>query len=191
MRIISATNRDLKQFAMQKRFRSDLYYRLNVVPIHLPPLRQRREDIFPLVEYFIQIMNKKIGRQISSVSNDALKLLIEYDWPSNIRELRNIIEHMAITTNGASITSKQLPSEIKGIYLNLTIPTANDELFESETWLPDFREAKKTLIENFERNYIQKLLEINGWNVSKSARGIGMQRSSFQRLMRKYEIGQE
>ena len=191
VRIISATNRDLKQFAMQKRFRSDLYYRLNVVPIHLPPLRQRREDIFPLIEYFIQLMNKKIGRQISSVSNDALKLLIEYDWPGNIRELRNIIEHMAITTNGASITSKQLPSEIKGIQLNLTIPTANDELFESETWLPDFREAKKTLIENFERNYIQKLLEINGWNVSKSARGIGMQRSSFQRLMRKYEIGQE
>ncbi|MDA8308783.1 MAG: sigma-54 dependent transcriptional regulator [Deltaproteobacteria bacterium] len=189
VRIISATNRDLKKFVQEKRFRSDLYYRLNVVPIHLPPLRERREDIFPLIEYFVQLMNKKIGRRISTVSNEALKPLIEYDWPGNIRELRNIIEHMAITTDGPSITTKHLPVEIKGLQPGFGLPEANNgSSMEAETSLPDFKEAKKALIENFEKDYIRKLLEIHGGNVSRSAREIGTQRSSLQRLMRKYGI---
>jgi len=99
VQIIAATNRDLKRFVEERRFRKDLYYRLNVVPIYLPPLRERREDIFPLIEYFVQIFNKKIGRNISEVSNEALRTLIDYDWPGNVRELRNIIEHLVILRN--------------------------------------------------------------------------------------------
>jgi DNA-binding NtrC family response regulator len=85
VRIIAATNRDLKKSVEEGRFRSDLFYRLNVVPIYLPPLRERKGDIFPLIEYFVQVFNKKIGRRISTVSNEALKLLIDYGWPGNIR----------------------------------------------------------------------------------------------------------
>jgi len=96
VRIVAATNRNLKQLINEERFRSDLFYRLNVVPINLPPLRERKEDIFPLIEYFVQFFNKKIGRNISNVSNKALKLLIDFDWPGNIRELKNVIEHMVV-----------------------------------------------------------------------------------------------
>jgi len=191
VRIISATNRDLKKFVREKRFRSDLYYRLNVVPIHLPPLRERKEDILPLIEYFVQLMNKKIGRQISTVSNEALKPLIEYDWPGNIRELKNIMEHVVITTEGAAITPEHIPIEIKGIQADPAQPVASTKFFEAEAKLPDFRQAKKALIESFEKEYIQRLLEINAGNISRSARDIGAQRSSLQRLIRKYGIGKE
>ncbi|MBW1996788.1 MAG: sigma-54-dependent Fis family transcriptional regulator [Deltaproteobacteria bacterium] len=184
VRIIAATNRDLKRAAEEKRFRSDLYYRLNVVPIHLPPLRERREDIFPLIQYFIQLFNKKIGRNISGVSNEALKQLIEYDWPGNIRELRNVIEHMMIISRVNVLGVENLPTEIRGpegvaVRSKIVEQTSRGRL-------PDFREAKKAVIEDFEKNYLLKVLDKNEWNISRSARELKMHRSSFQRMMRKY-----
>ncbi len=187
VRIIAATNRNLKKFVEKGRFRSDLFYRLNVVPIYLPPLRERRGDIFPLIEYFVQIFNKKIGRSISTVSNEALKLLIDYGWPGNIRELRNVIEHMVITSKGNVISVESLPAEIRGIDRDMSI--RSDSIPETDSGhLRDFRVAKKELIERFEKNYLRKLLEKNKWNISQSAREIKMHRSSFQRLVRKYGL---
>jgi DNA-binding NtrC family response regulator len=187
VRIIAATNRDLKKSVEEGRFRSDLFYRLNVVPIYLPPLRERKGDIFPLIEYFVQVFNKKIGRGISTVSNEALKLLIEYGWPGNIRELRNVIEHMVITSKGNVISVESLPAEIRGIDRDMS--TRSDSIPESDSGdLRDFRVAKKELIERFEKNYLRKLLDKNNWNISQSAREIKMHRSSFQRLVRKYGL---
>jgi len=187
VQIIAATNRDLKLFVEERRFRKDLYYRLNVVPIHLPSLRERREDIFPLIEYFIQIFNKRIGRNISEVSNEALRTLIDYDWPGNIRELRNIIEHLVILSKSDVIQEEILPSEIrdsdqKGNLRSDRLPADGSEK------LPDFRKAKKAHLENFEKNYLQKLLNRNKGNISKSARDVDMHRSSLQRLLRKYGL---
>jgi two-component system response regulator AtoC len=185
VRIIAATNRDLKKLLEEERFRSDLYYRLNVVPIHLPPLRDRKEDIFPLTEYFVQFFNKKIGRSISNVTNEALKLLIDYDWPGNIREVRNVIEHMMIISRGDVIRAKSLPIEIRGPDLE-TASSPGTASLDDLKGLPDFRKAKRAVIENFESDYLKKLLRKNDGNISQSARDVKMHRSSFQRLMRKY-----
>ena len=187
VRIIAATNRDLKKLIDEKRFRSDLFYRLNVVPINLPSLRERKEDIFPLIEYFVQFFNKKIGRNISNVSNEALRLFIEYDWPGNIRELKNVIEHMVIISKGEVIRIENLPTEIRGIDHDIDYPASILRKNDSEI-LSDFRQAKKDLIEGFEKNYLKKLLAKNRWNISQSAREIQMHRSNFQRLVRKYGL---
>jgi DNA-binding NtrC family response regulator len=187
VRIIAATNRDLKKLLEEERFRSDLFYRLNVVPTHLPPLRERKEDIFPLIEYFVQYFNKKVGRNISNVSNEALKLLIDYDWPGNIREVRNVIEHMVIMSKGDVIRAESLPIEIRGADHGSIFRPDNSALNQSKAF-PDFRKAKKALIENFEKDYLKKLLSKNAWNISQCARETKMHRSSFQRLMRKYGL---
>jgi len=187
VRIVAATNRNLKQLINEERFRSDLFYRLNVVPINLPPLRERKEDIFPLIEYFVQFFNKKIGRNISNVSNKALKLLIDFDWPGNIRELKNVIEHMVVLSKGDVIGMHNLPTEIRGKDRDMSFRSNHLIQSDSET-LPDYRKTKRTLIEGFERNYLKRLLEKNEWNISQSAREIKMHRSSFQRLVRKYGL---
>ena len=187
VRIVAATNRNLKQLIAEKRFRSDLFYRLNVVPIDLPPLRERKEDIFPLIEYFVEFFNKKIGRNISNVSNKALNLLIDYDWPGNIRELKNVIEHMVIMSKGNVIGMQNLPTEIRSI--DKDVGFRSGDLIENDSEImPDYRKTKRALIEGFERNYLKKLLEKNDWNISQSAREIKMHRSSFQRLARKHGL---
>jgi two-component system response regulator AtoC len=187
VRIIAATNRNLKRLVEEGQFRSDLFYRLNVVPIYLPPLRERKEDIFPLIEYFVQLFNKKIGRSISNVSNEALKLLIDHDWPGNIRELRNVIEHMIITTKGDVISIESLPTEIRGTNVEVD-PASYSTAAAHKEILPDFSSAKRELIACFEKDYLGKLLEKNSWNISQSAKEIKMHRSSFQRLMRKHGL---
>ncbi|MBW1862598.1 MAG: sigma-54-dependent Fis family transcriptional regulator [Deltaproteobacteria bacterium] len=186
VRIIAATNRDLKTLVDEEHFRSDLFYRLNVVPIHIPPLRNRREDIFPLIEYFVHHFNKKIGRNILDVTNETLKLMIEYDWPGNIRELRNVIEHMMITTKDDVISVENLPGEIR---LNKNKMDFQPGLLKKDSnSLPDFRRAKKRIIEDFEKSYLTTILIRNEWNISQCAREIDMHRSSFQRLIKKYGL---
>jgi two-component system response regulator AtoC len=187
VRIIAATNRNLRRLVEEGQFRSDLFYRLNVVPIYLPPLRERKEDIFPLIEYFVQSFNKKIGRSISNVSNEALKLLIDHDWPGNIRELKNVIEHMIITTKGDVISIESLPTEIKGTKVNVDLGSYSAASVSKEI-LPDFIGAKRELAARFEKDYLGKLLEKNNWNITQSAKEIKMHRSSFQRLMRKHGL---
>jgi len=184
VRIVAATNRDLKRLVAEEKFREDLYYRLNVVPVYLSSLRERKEDIFPLIQYFVEILNKKIGRNIREVSNEVLSLMLDHDWPGNIRELKNVMENMAITAKGNVITVNELPSEICGTSRNrdLDVP----ELAEYGSMpLPDFRKAKKDTIDRFEKTYVKALLERNSWNISQCARDVDMHRSSFQRLMRK------
>jgi two-component system response regulator AtoC len=187
VRIVAATNRDLKKLINEELFRSDLYYRLNVVPIYLPPLRDRKEDIFPLIEYFVQFYNKKIGRNISNVSNEAIKLLIDYDWPGNIRELKNVIEHIVIISKGKVIRIENLPTEIRGVDHNKSLRAPGLKENGAEV-LPDYRQAKKELLKSFEINYLKNLLAKNKWNISQSARDIKMHRSNLQRLIRKYDL---
>ena len=181
--LIGATNRDLNQLMREGRFREDLYYRLNVVPIHVPPLRERKEDIHPLAEHFIRILKKRIGRDISGISDRTVKKLLHYEWPGNVRELKNVIEHMMILTKGNTIEYESLPPEIRGLraareVVQFSAPDGGA--------LPDFKKAKTELLADFEKTYLQRVLQKNHGNISRSAKEMKMHRSSFQRLLRKY-----
>ena len=187
VRVIAATNRNLKDMAQKELFRNDLLYRLDVLPIYLPPLRERPEDIFPLIEYFIQFYNKKIGRNVADITNDALSVLIDYKWPGNIRELKNVIENCVITCKDGVIKEEDLMLRGERKIDNIVQRVASPVNIEANN-LPDFRKAKKEVIERFETDYLTKLLIKNDWNISQSARVVDMHRSGFQRLLRKYNI---
>lgn len=170
VRIISATNKDLLEEVRQSHFREDLLYRLNVIPITIPPLRERRDDIPVLIEYFLDFFAAEYGKKQKKISPDALKALEAYDWPGNVRELRNIIERLVIMTPSDTITPK-----------NLTIgETTRSDYFSLKT----LREAR----ESFEKDFITKKLEENNWNISKTAEFLDIERSNLHRKIKAYDI---
>lgn len=176
VRIIAATNKDLLKAIEQKKFRQDLYYRLNVVPIFLPPLRERREDIPLLAEHFLKEASQETQKKIEKISPQAMKRLIEYDWPGNIRELRNVIQRAIILSDGESI----LPDLL---------------FFESELGDIDQRKRgqkevfplEKRLVEE-ERKFITQALEKSGGVQTKAAKLLGLGRGSLQYRMQKLGI---
>jgi transcriptional regulator with GAF, ATPase, and Fis domain len=127
VRIIAATNRNLEELMAEGRFRSDLYYRLNIFPIQLPPLRERREDIPLLTSHFIYRFAKKMGRKISTISNRAMQELLQYNWPGNIRELEHLIERSILLVSGDTIQQIQLPSPSS----NKTLPDKADMVIKT------------------------------------------------------------
>jgi len=165
VRIIAATNKNLEELIREGKFREDLYFRLNVVPIKIPPLRERREDIPLLVRHFVEKFCKEMGKKIKSISKAAMEALVEYDWPGNVRELQNIIERAVVLSEGDTITVNDLPFRPE-------IPTV--QIGD----LP-YKEAKERLISRFERDYFEKLLKETGGNISQAARRAGMDRKNF------------
>ncbi len=175
VRVIAATNKDLKAEIANGNFREDLFYRLNVIPFVVPPLRERREDIPLFIAHFLNEFSRETSRDIHSVSEDAMEALANYNWPGNVRELKNIVERLVIMTPSDSITSEGLPAYIKGAKANLP-----DGLFRSDL----LKEARK----DFEREFIlRKLKEFHG-NISRTAEAIGVERSHLYRKMRSYGI---
>ena len=170
VRIIAATNRDLRDAMEKGDFREDLYYRLNVFPVHLPPLRQRREDIPLLVEQFVNISATELGCPKPTISDEAMALLATYQWPGNIRELQNIIERSVLLADGETITAEHLPKEIVG-------EQALQETTKSESSLWGYEKAM-----------IIKALRENGWNQSKAARSLGISRDNLRYRVKKYGI---
>jgi DNA-binding NtrC family response regulator len=170
-RIIAATNKNLEKVVMEGSFRKDLYYRIKTVTIHLPPLRERRDDINPLVEHFIKkYSNKKIV-----VSDEAMKILMKYDYPGNIRELEHIIERALIYQENNIIRPNELPTEVIG--------RKNIAEFSEIFNLP-WKEAKQI----FEKWYIENKLGKAGWNVSETAKISGIDRSDLHKKIEKYGI---
>lgn len=184
VRLIAATNKDLERMIDENRFREDLFYRLNIVPIYLPTLRERREDIPLLINHFLDECNKKCGKKIKKISPEAMKALLEYDWPGNVRELENIIERLVIMTDSNVITVEHLPRSIQGsiFSVNMTIPKTNAELKKIKVKL------RAKAVEDMERAFLIDALNRNGWNVTKSAQNVGMKRQNFHALMKKYNI---
>ncbi|MBC8183993.1 sigma 54-interacting transcriptional regulator [candidate division KSB1 bacterium] len=170
VRIISATNRDLVELAAKNEFREDLYYRLKVMQVNIPPLRDRNEDIPLLVDYFITKLNRYYNKNIVGVSPSAKELLINYLWPGNIRELENAIEHAFVLTEGALLEERNLPLELRHANSNGTPPPPSEEN-PSE----DEEEIKRALFA--ERG-----------NVSKAAKTLGMHRATLWRKMREFRI---
>ena len=149
VRIISATHRDLEEEIEEGRFREDLYYRIKVVNIKIPPLRHRKEDIPLLVNRFIQYFSEKHQKRIASISSEAMKVLISYNWPGNVRQLKNVIESALVLANNEILDTTDLPEEIKH-------PENNAMTLKNVDYNLSFRDAKKLLIENFERDFIKR-----------------------------------
>lgn len=176
-RIIAATNKEIAREVQRGEFRQDLYYRLNVFPIHIPPLRERREDIPLLAAYFARKFAAKMKKNLSGFNESALNLLIKYPWPGNVRELENVIERAVIIENADTITQGSLKSISAG-----TVNLADD----SDNFFADY--DYKTAKGLFDRRYIEKLLQICSGNVSEAARRMGMHRTSVHEMIRKLDI---
>ena len=165
VRILAATNVNLRSAVKARTFREDLYYRLNVVPIHVPPLRERREDIPALVEHFVRKIARECNRDVRGVSTGALEVLTRYDWPGNVRELENVLHRAVVLARSPVIHLQDVP-------LDVAMPETGSRLGEDTG--PPLREA----MEQFERQYILRVLEGTGWNVSRAARRLGVHRNT-------------
>ena len=166
VRVIAATNQDLPNLVEHKKFREDLYYRLSVVPIRVPPLRERIEDVRPLAEYFLQDFCRRNNFKSRAIDDGVWELLCGYRWPGNVRELRNMVERMAILTSSGIITKESIPLEIR---------------------MPPERASASSLEETrvqAERRRIQQALEESGWNVSAAARTLGIERTNLHKRIR-------
>jgi len=170
VRIISATNVDLKQAVQEGKFRKDLYYRLNVVPIYLAPLRERKEDVPLLIDYFLQRYNQIFRKKIGGLTKEAVECLVNYNWPGNIRELKNVIERLVALKEEGVVTVKDLPFDI-------FIKSSIGNSFQAEGGL---KEANK----DFERQYIEIILERVGGNKAKAARILGIHRNALFNKMK-------
>ncbi len=171
VRVIAATNRDLKEEVDRGRFRRDLFYRLDVVAIHIPPLRERPEDIPPLLDYYLErfCQENKVPRK--RLTREAASILLEYNWPGNVRELRNVVEKLVVLTDGEEITERDVT-----VALELDLSRLQP--------LRPLRTARQ----DFEREYILRALVVNDWHITRTAEQLGIERSYLWKMMRKYGI---
>ena len=172
-RIIAATNRDLKKAVDEGKFRDDLYYRLNVISIELPPLREHKEDIPLLVHHFIEKFNIEMGGKVERISEEALEILMQYNWPGNVRELENAIERAIVITKGTLIKAEDL-------HLSPQV------LKEKGVVLP----SDDKTIKSIEKKHIVKVLEENNWNIQKTAAQLGIDRVTLYNKIKKYKLKQ-
>jgi len=185
IRIIAATNKNLEEAIKNKEFREDLYYRLNVVPILLPPLRERGEDILILANKFLQAYNKKFNKKVKGFTKNAEESLISYDWRGNVRELKNVIERIIILKEGEYINKEDLPSEIyKDISGDGQFSKAAEDKMNSEIFYSGFSLEKE--VEEMEIHYIKLALKYCNNNYSKASEMLGVSRFAFKRRIEKY-----
>ena len=176
VRIISATNKDLQKSIEEKTFRNDLYYRLQVIPIFLPSLRERKEDIIPLATHFINMYNKDFNKRVQGIVGMAERVMIDYSWPGNVRELKNVIERAIILGNDETLLLEHLPLEL--------VAKASPQLCApvSSFQLP----PEGIDIEEVEKELIRQALEITEWNQSKAAKKLNLGIDAFRYRMKKF-----
>jgi len=180
VRVIAATSKDLLKEIEEGRFREDLFYRINVMTIHLPPLRERRGDITLLAGHFIEIFNKKLKKDIERLSSEATPILMDYPWPGNIRELENVIERAMLLAKDRFITPEDLPTHIRthvpsdNAFTHERFPEDNLSIRKASTWL--------------ERDLIQKALERTGGNLTQAAKMLEISRPTLDAKMKEYEL---
>ena len=176
VRVIAATNRNLQSLIEEGKFRSDLYYRLNVVNIHVPPLRERHDDIPLLANYFLAKFSHKYNKNVVGFSNIVMDSFIKYDWPGNVREMENVIERAVILARKNTIEATELPEEIFG--------NKKLETFFTNNMIVSYKKAK----EMFDKEYITRLLEHTKGNIKKAAEISGRYRTDIYDMIKKYEI---
>jgi len=167
VRVMAATNRDLKKLVKEGRFREDLYYRLNVVEIHVPPLRERKEDILPLAYHFLSLFRRKYSKNVRGFSESAKRTLLEYHWPGNVRELRNTIERAVLFAEGDTVKTKDLSCILSG---------------------SPSEEGLKT-IKELEKEYIERVLRMVNYNKRRASQILGIPLRTFYRKLEAYGIG--
>jgi two-component system nitrogen regulation response regulator NtrX len=175
VRVLAASNRDLEALIRDGRFRDDLYYRLNVIPIEVPPLRARKDDIPQLVDHFIALFCSENGKRPKAVSGEALGYFLAYDWPGNVRELRNMVERLVIMAPGDVIGADDVPAPLRP---KDVVPGAG------EARERPLKEAR----DNFERAYILAELRAQDWNMTRTAERLGIERSHLYRKIKAYGI---
>jgi DNA-binding NtrC family response regulator len=182
VRLILATNRDLMEMVKQGSFREDFYYRIFVYPIFTPPLRERKPDILPIAYHFLKQSSETIRKNVKAFDNDALARLTTYDWPGNVRQLKNAIERAVILCEGEVITSRELsiPETIER--LMEYVPSNNEELKRAK------KEIREKAVDAVEKNFVLRALMQSNWNVTKAAKAVGLQRPNFQNLMKKHSV---
>jgi transcriptional regulator with PAS, ATPase and Fis domain len=177
IRIIAATNKDLETMVKEGFFRKDLYYRLKVMVVEMPPLRDRLEDILLLSNLFVEENNKEYKKNIRGFSEEAKKLMIQYPWPGNVRELKNVIERAMILTDQDVITPKHLPFELKQTEKN-----SGDSEHETSETTPDMS------LEDMEKIHLSKVLKKLEWNKSKASKTLGISRATLRAKIKKYNL---
>ena len=178
VRVLAATNKNLEYEMKEGRFRQDLYYRLNVIPLEISPLRDRIEDVPLLAEYFIREFSLKESKKKKHITDDALEVLMSHTWPGNVRELKNIIERLVITSPSDIITADDIPPLSKENH------KSRDSGFSEDVY--SFKGARET----FERDYLVKKLVENDWNVKKTAKSIGLERSNLHKKIKAYGLNE-
>ncbi len=181
VRVIAATNKLLDNEIRAGNFREDLFYRLNVVPFKVPPLRERKDDIPLLVEHFLDLFSRREGRERKMIVPEVMALMKNYDWPGNVRELKNLIERLVIMTSGGTITLNHLPDYITAGETTREIVMGK---LGSMQEFASLREAR----EEFEKEFIIQKLEENDWNITKTAESIELERSNLHRKIKSYGI---
>jgi two-component system NtrC family response regulator len=184
VRLIFATNRDLEKMVNEGTFREDLYYRLYVFPIPLPPLRERRDDISLLANHLLSRACDRSGRKVTGFSDDALRLLEQFDWPGNVRQLESAVERAVITCEGEIIEPRHLPMIVhrRALLGDFSVPRTNREFLELK------KKLRESSVADLEREFVLEALQRNDWNVTRAAAAVGIQRPNFQLLMRRHGI---
>jgi two-component system, NtrC family, response regulator PilR len=184
IRVIAATNQDLGKLVAESRFREDLFYRINVIGIHLPPLRDRREDIPLVAEHFLAKYSEQMGKAISALSHEALELMLRYDWPGNIRELENTIERAVALESTPTVLPDSLPPAVRGDSLKPSVVTSQPV----EAALPSSGFDLEAHVQEIERGYLAEALKRAGGVQVKAAELLGMSFRSFRYYVKKYNL---
>jgi len=183
VRIIAATNADIKGAIERKAFREDLYYRLNVFPIHILPLRDRREDIPVLLEHFLQRFSKEFHKVMKDFTRESLDLMMRYHWPGNVRELRNVVERICIMHNVEQIRAEHLPRELFGESPQSEVPFSYE--------IPPEGIVLEDVVGQVEKDLVAKAFQITGGNVAKTARILNVPRGTLRYKLEKYQLGSD
>jgi DNA-binding NtrC family response regulator len=184
-RVIAATHRDLPKLVRAGKFREDLFYRLNVIAIPLPPLRDRLDDVPLLAHHFVRRYSDRLGKKVRTLSPQAVELLCGYRWPGNVRELENAIERAVVLCRGEAIHPTDLPPSVTGRTAPVLrdLPAGGDDV---ELLGSSYASAKDAALRRFEKRYVEALMKACDNNISAAARKAGMDRSNFKRVLRKY-----
>jgi DNA-binding NtrC family response regulator len=196
VRVIAATNRDLESEVQEKRFRADLFYRLNVVSLTLPPLRERRQDIPELIRSYVDLYRVRLRSDVTGVGADALAVLTVYDWPGNVRELINAVERAVLMATGPEITVAELPDAIRRLSTGGSIAGhiagGAEGGWEGQTQVDQpWRIVRKQILADAERRYLTQLLTLCSGRIGEAAKGAGMAPRSLFEKMRRHGIHKE
>jgi transcriptional regulator with PAS, ATPase and Fis domain len=181
VRILSATHKDLMAEIESGNFRSDLYYRLKVIDIEIPPLRERNEDIPLLVEHYLSVFSEKHNKKVEGMEPEASRLMLRYHWPGNVRQLVNILERAVVLAAGPVLRKEDLPNELE-------LPSGFTDTFLDDLMHLPFKQAKERIVTSFMKEYLTRRLNDNNGNISHTAAELGIRRQSLQTMLRRLGI---